>query len=42
MSRDARWVVVPITTITFALATLALQLGLGGIVGGAVVGFDLC
>jgi len=38
MSRDARWVVVPITTITFALATLALQLGPGGIVGGAVVG----
>jgi len=37
-ARDARWIVVPITTVTFARATLALQLGSGGIVGGAVVG----
>jgi hypothetical protein len=32
-------VVVPITTITFALASLPLKLGVPGIVGGAVIGF---
>jgi hypothetical protein len=36
---DARWIVVPMTTATFALATLALQLGPLGIAGGAIVGF---
>lgn len=36
--RDPRTVVVPMTTVTFALATLALRLGVRGVVGGAVVG----
>jgi len=32
-------VAVPVTTITFSLASLALRLGAPGVIGGAVVGF---
>jgi hypothetical protein len=35
---DPRLVAVPVTALTFALASLALQLGVPGLVGGAIIG----